>query len=161
MLPEVSYQLLHLSRSLFQIKLDFIKWVWSTPPSCQYRKWFGVNETLSAGCDNWCVNGLLLIKPSASKKAVASCMSMMYLTVWHVISWQLEGLSLPVLWRIFQCQSLPKLHWYFSIFLDQTTINHSVLYLQLTFLEIVNQPDSPLFIWYLNLTDSVCRKWFE
>ena len=67
------------------------------------------------------------------------------LTVWHLTSWQLEWFSLPRLLRIFQCQSLPKLHCHFSNSLDHTTINHSVLNRELTFLEIENHTDSPLF----------------
>ena len=44
---------------------------------CTYRKWFGVNGTSSAGCDDWYVNGILLIKPSAPTKAVTSSSSFM------------------------------------------------------------------------------------
>ena len=37
--------------------------------SCPYRKWFGVNAISSAGCDDWYVDGILLIKPSAQKQS--------------------------------------------------------------------------------------------
>ena len=82
-----------------------LKWVLSTesgtniPPICPYRKWFGVNGTTSAGCDDWYVNGLLLIKPSAPTKAVRSssshhlylhspiCFWSLFLAALTIISW--------------------------------------------------------------------------
>ena len=59
-------------------KLNWVSWSEpgaNVPPSCPYRKWFGVNGTSSAGCDDWYVNGLLLIKISPPTKAVTSSLS--------------------------------------------------------------------------------------
>ena len=71
---------------------------------------------------------------------------MVHLTTWHLTSWQLERISLPIRLRIFQCQYLPKNICYFLNSLDYVTINHSMLSLQLKFLEIVNQPDFSLLL---------------
>ena len=65
-------------RHLF-LKLNWVSSIESeanVPPIFLCKKWFGVNGTLSAGCDDWYVNGVLLLKPSAPTKVVKSYSSL-------------------------------------------------------------------------------------